>query len=268
MLEDPKQQVPQGKIIYIGNMACAQFGADADDWEYHRLGKAGSPEVAKHFAELLQEWKRRNYAYIQPRACSIRSAITDFCHKWVPHRCTRAACSFIQQELGDVWTDQLKAEHVEALRKSAWKHFGASPNAFKQTMLGWKWLILRCDDGDLLRRHQLHIYLDEFLMYGQPGEHLPPQQLYRYYDAHGQLLYVGVSKSAIHRMFEHKSAQTWWLEVTDTKIETKYGWTREEIEDLERDVIREENPRYNVSRPKPRTKPDEPEQVLANREGS
>lgn len=268
MLIKPKQPVPQGQIIYMGDMACAQFGAEANEWEYHFLGKADSPGVAERFEELLQEWKRRNYAYIRPRARSVRSAIADFCHGWVPHRSTRAALSFIQQELGDVWTDQLKPEHVEALRKSAWKQFGASPNAFKQTMLGWRWFILRCDTFDVLPVHQLHNYLDEFLMYGQPGEHLPPQQLYRYYDAHGQLLYVGVSKSAIHRMFEHKSAQTWWLEVTDTKIETKYGWTREEIEDLEREVICEENPRYNVSRPAPKNGRDEPGQRVLNGEGS
>ena len=69
-------------------------------------------------------------------------------------------------------------------------------------------------------------------------------QLYRHFNAKGELLYVGVSLSAISRLISHKRS-AWAKEITRVEIEN--CGSREEAEKRERLAIRTEKPKYNVS---------------------
>jgi len=72
----------------------------------------------------------------------------------------------------------------------------------------------------------------------------PPTQLYRHYDSSGQLLYVGISLSALWRTMTHRRDSAWWNEVTVVKIENhRNRWRAIEAE---RQAIVEERPRYNI----------------------
>jgi predicted GIY-YIG superfamily endonuclease len=71
------------------------------------------------------------------------------------------------------------------------------------------------------------------------------QQLYRLYNADDELLYIGISLSAINRMTQHKANQPWWFEVATIKVET-HEVDREAIATMEREAIIGECPRYNV----------------------
>jgi hypothetical protein len=71
------------------------------------------------------------------------------------------------------------------------------------------------------------------------------QQLYRLFDADGDLLYVGISYSAIARYAQHKAEKPWIGDVCTITIET-HDVSRSEIEFVEAEVIRSEKPRYNV----------------------
>lgn len=69
--------------------------------------------------------------------------------------------------------------------------------------------------------------------------------LYRLFDADGQLLYVGITNNT-HRRFErHRQTKNWWPRVHRRTIE----WydTLDEAAEAERDAIRREVPRFNVS---------------------
>lgn len=68
-------------------------------------------------------------------------------------------------------------------------------------------------------------------------------QLYRHYDATGQLLYVGVSKSAFNRFVQHIGASEWCALVANMTVQT-YS-TREDALDAEALAIRTEKPRWN-----------------------
>ena len=67
--------------------------------------------------------------------------------------------------------------------------------------------------------------------------------LYRHFDAYGDLLYVGISLSAVARLAQHKSAP-WFQDITDIKVE----WfdDREDAEIAEIQAIRTEFPEHNV----------------------
>ncbi len=69
--------------------------------------------------------------------------------------------------------------------------------------------------------------------------------LYRFHDADGALLYVGISVSAIQRMANHKHDKGWWSEVAAMSVEKVRGGRREALE-AERTAIRAEHPKYNV----------------------
>lgn len=73
------------------------------------------------------------------------------------------------------------------------------------------------------------------------------QQLYRLFDADGELLYIGISYSAIARFAQHKTEKPWIGEVRRVEIEP-HDVTRAEIAGMEMDAITAENPRYNVVR--------------------
>lgn len=71
-----------------------------------------------------------------------------------------------------------------------------------------------------------------------------PTTLYRYYDAEGRLLYVGISNDAMRRMGQH-SAKDWATQVRSWHPVT-FG-TRAEAEAAERHAIRTERPVHNIA---------------------
>lgn len=71
------------------------------------------------------------------------------------------------------------------------------------------------------------------------------QTLYRIYNARCELLHIGISKSALGRLSEHITLQPWAHEIADVKI-TWHDVTRRQIEQMERDAIHAERPKYNV----------------------
>lgn len=68
--------------------------------------------------------------------------------------------------------------------------------------------------------------------------------LYRFFDADGDLLYVGISLNPWTRWKQHKSVKDWAEDVASSTIE--WHDTREEALDAERLAIIDERPRYNV----------------------
>lgn len=78
--------------------------------------------------------------------------------------------------------------------------------------------------------------------------------LYRFFDATGQLLYVGLTSDPGRRMGQHRVEKPWWSEVANVTIQTYPD--RESVAAAERAAIRTETPRYNVActmRPRERT---------------
>lgn len=71
-----------------------------------------------------------------------------------------------------------------------------------------------------------------------------PTDLYRYYDAAGSLLYVGVSKSVVARAMQHERQARWWARWSMMVRET-YA-TRDEALAAERVAIERERPLFNV----------------------
>ncbi len=69
--------------------------------------------------------------------------------------------------------------------------------------------------------------------------------LYRLFDQKHQLLYVGISASAIARLSQHMSEKPWAGEVAHVAVE--HYETRQEAAAAERQANVEERPRYNVT---------------------
>ena len=70
------------------------------------------------------------------------------------------------------------------------------------------------------------------------------QCLYRHFGAKDELLYVGISISAMARLAQHKEASPWFEEIAKVTIE--HFATREEAITAEREAIAKEQPKYNV----------------------
>lgn len=73
----------------------------------------------------------------------------------------------------------------------------------------------------------------------------PGTDLYRFYDAEGTLLYVGISKSAIARMAQHADDKSWWHDVARMEVERIAGHRRT-AEQAERHAIATEKPKHNI----------------------
>ena len=71
--------------------------------------------------------------------------------------------------------------------------------------------------------------------------------LYRFYDATGQLLYVGITLDPGNRWRSHAQDKPWWHEVRGISMET-YD-TRDQVLAAERRTIAVEHPLYNKQRP-------------------
>lgn len=70
----------------------------------------------------------------------------------------------------------------------------------------------------------------------------PNQALYRFYDATGALLYVGITCDPGRRFKEHRD-KPWWLEVANVRVE--HHPHRLSASRAERFAILNERPRYN-----------------------
>lgn len=72
-----------------------------------------------------------------------------------------------------------------------------------------------------------------------------PHAMYRFYDAAGDLLYVGISWSVAQRMASHRRDKPWWQDIVTVKIE----WfpNRTEVLVAEGTAIQDENPKYNLT---------------------
>lgn len=77
--------------------------------------------------------------------------------------------------------------------------------------------------------------------------------LYRHYDSNGNLLYVGISASALVRMLGH-ARSPWYHSVTKITI-SKYK-TRPSAIKAEKLAIVNENPKHNLYRPKKHVVPE------------
>lgn len=73
-------------------------------------------------------------------------------------------------------------------------------------------------------------------------------QLYRHFDAAGELLYVGISISVMNRTAQHRSQSHWFDQIASISVE--HFDTRREAEIAEAIAIREERPRHNQHIPK------------------
>jgi predicted GIY-YIG superfamily endonuclease len=71
-----------------------------------------------------------------------------------------------------------------------------------------------------------------------------PHALYRFFDAGGQLLYVGISLDPGARWKQHRSDKPWWGEVATVTVEPHE--TRAAVVQAERAAIIAEKPKYNV----------------------
>jgi hypothetical protein len=74
---------------------------------------------------------------------------------------------------------------------------------------------------------------------------LQPTDLYRYYDARGTLLYVGISKSAVARAMQHERLSPWWGRWA-VMLREAFP-TRDLALEAERHAIRTEHPRHNIA---------------------
>ena len=70
-----------------------------------------------------------------------------------------------------------------------------------------------------------------------------PTALYRFHDAAGRLLYVGISRNLVARWAQHETEKPWWPEVV-RKTVVMYG-SRREAEIAEGRAIRSESPLHN-----------------------
>ncbi len=72
-----------------------------------------------------------------------------------------------------------------------------------------------------------------------------PHALYRFYDASGVLLYVGITADPGVRFKKHRGDKAWWTEVANIRI-AKHP-TRTAVLAAERRAIREERPLWNIA---------------------
>ncbi|BAL87188.1 hypothetical protein AMIS_19680 [Actinoplanes missouriensis 431] len=84
--------------------------------------------------------------------------------------------------------------------------------------------------------------------------------LYRFYDAHGILLYIGITGDAAARWSNHSRKKPWWPLVRRIEIEP-YA-TRTEVEVTEKAAILAERPMCNVIHNRQRMQPTDPQHFI------
>lgn len=71
-----------------------------------------------------------------------------------------------------------------------------------------------------------------------------PHALYRFFDATGALLYVGITNNPARRFMQHGVDREWWHEVETIRMQRFDD--RESVLAAEREAIKAERPRYNI----------------------
>lgn len=77
-----------------------------------------------------------------------------------------------------------------------------------------------------------------------PEQLVEPHVLYRFFDAAGLLLYIGMTVSLPQRMAQHGVEKPWWAEVASVTVE--HFPDRASVHQAEKAAIVVERPRYNV----------------------
>lgn len=75
----------------------------------------------------------------------------------------------------------------------------------------------------------------------EPGD---THALYRFHDANGRLLYIGITLDPGHRWNSHRKTKPWWHDVTQVTVETHPS--RAAVLEAERAAILAEKPLHNV----------------------
>jgi predicted GIY-YIG superfamily endonuclease len=75
------------------------------------------------------------------------------------------------------------------------------------------------------------------------GPTIQPTALYRFYDAEGNLLYVGVTGNPASRFSDHRRTSSWWAQADRHEVEWLPHWNA--ALKAERRAIQEEMPRWN-----------------------
>lgn len=70
-------------------------------------------------------------------------------------------------------------------------------------------------------------------------------ELYRHFDAQGNLLYVGISLSTVGRLSQHKDHSHWFKEISNVTIE-RFP-TRQDALKAEQLAVQSENPKCNIN---------------------
>lgn len=81
----------------------------------------------------------------------------------------------------------------------------------------------------------------------------PPATLYRFFDADGVLLYIGITERGAMRWEDHREEKHWWPAVTSCTLE--HFESRLEVEAAERSAIKTERPRFNTNHNRPGQRP-------------
>lgn len=68
--------------------------------------------------------------------------------------------------------------------------------------------------------------------------------VYKFYDRHNVLLYVGITAQKSTRFYQHQISKDWWGEVSSVALE--HYATRLEAQAREAELIASEKPRYNL----------------------
>lgn len=76
--------------------------------------------------------------------------------------------------------------------------------------------------------------------------------VYRYFNASGELIYIGVAADPDGRARQHEMYSTWWPEVDPSRTTVRWHDTREAALDEEAEVIRDCRPRHNTVVPRRR----------------
>lgn len=77
-----------------------------------------------------------------------------------------------------------------------------------------------------------------------------PQMLYRFFNAEGELLYVGLTRDIGTRWKHHAADKEWFTEIASSTLE--HFPTRDELVAAEKRAIRTEKPKYNIAGTPPR----------------
>lgn len=83
-----------------------------------------------------------------------------------------------------------------------------------------------------------------------------PQSLYRFYDASGQLLYIGITVDVTIRWSSHTRGKVWWKDVVHATVE--HHPNRTAVLAAEAAAIKAEKPLHNITHNRSRRRPTVP----------